>query len=824
MDVGFPLQDWVLIPADGPELFITVNDYDVNDPDLELIRVQYRRSKGDGAWINIKEVPKDSLGPVFEIVVWSTNGLQDGNYEIRAVTECFGAQNAGISHVIKGVIERTPPEMFGNPEPADGVLSADDEISITFTEDIRCDLLIQADFFNNNNVGLYDTQLGDLVDAVVTCSGDKITLVPNVPNQFIENRVLRVEIDTIYDLAMNKFDHEQWEFFVNRNPLRWQAFSLDEVKFLNESKTYAKEIINTGGAALAYNMTDIPIWANVYPTEGFLSPGETQLIYFEFDSTMVQGDFADTIFMDGALGNEPLPIFFRNICRSPEWELDATAFTYSMNLSVELDIQGDISTDKMDIVAAFIDGELRGKAYVEYVPALDRYEAFLTVYSNEFIGRTVEFQIWDADLCLLYGDILESFPFVADELVGTPDSPETLHTSGFILREIPLHSGWNWISFNLALPNSTLDSALATLRHPANDLMKSQTAFANYYESGINAWIGSLTELNNISMFQYRADEPDTISMIGTPIDVANTNIPIASGWNWIGFLPQEPMTVNGALGSLTALNGDVIKSQTAFAQYVAGFGWLGNLDFMQAPKGYLLRMANAGTLTYPDNFKGIDLSEKTGTDGTFISPREVEPTKCEHSMILVGMLSKDGQNVTQEGQSIGVFAGNETRGAAQSMYIEQLDQWLYFLTIYANQSGEPLEFKLYDAFTDVTTDLSEEMLFTIDGQEGTIEEPIPFSMDEVSDATEIGSMGNELFVQPNPFDQHIQVRFRATDIGEAVVTITDARGRIVRQEGLDTVVGWNGLDWGTTDLASGMYFVKVETGGTVMTQKVVAK
>ena len=543
INVGFPLEDWVLVPDDGDFLNITLVDYDTNDPDLETARIQYRRSQGDGAWINIAELPKDSLGAVFEIVEWNTQGLQDGGHDIRAVAECSGAQNPGISRVVKGIIERTPPEIFGTPEPADGVLSPDDEISIQFTEDIRCDLLIQADVFNNNNVGLYNSQTGDLIDANITCSGDKITIVPNVANQFIENQILRVEIDTIFDLVGNRFDHTDWEFFVDRNPLRWQAFHLDEVKYLDESKLYAKEIINTGGSAQAYKITDIPVWANIYPTEGFLSPGETQLIYFEFDSTMVQDDFADTIFMDGPEGNEPLPVIFRNICRSPEWELDASAFTYSMNFSVELNIQGSLSDDKMDIVAAYIDGELRGKSYVEYVAALDRYEAFLTVYSNDFIGGVVEFHIWDADECLLYGEVLESFPFVADELIGTPNSPQTLHTMGSILREIPLHTGWNWISFNLALPDSTLDSSLVSLRYPLNDLMKNQTAFANYYESGLNAWIGSLTELDNISMSQYRADETDTISMVGTPIDVANTNIPITSGWNWIGYLPQEPLT-----------------------------------------------------------------------------------------------------------------------------------------------------------------------------------------------------------------------------------------------------------------------------------------
>ncbi|MEY3367891.1 MAG: hypothetical protein RI973_1046, partial [Bacteroidota bacterium] len=114
IDVGFPLQNWVMTPADGNIQFITLNEFNRYDTDLELIRVQYRRKQGDGAWINITEVLKaDLTSDVFHIVPWNTLGLQDGEYEIRAVTQCTGGQNAGVSTVISGRIERTAPEIFG---------------------------------------------------------------------------------------------------------------------------------------------------------------------------------------------------------------------------------------------------------------------------------------------------------------------------------------------------------------------------------------------------------------------------------------------------------------------------------------------------------------------------------------------------------------------------------------------------------------------------------------------------------------------------------------------------------------------------------------
>ncbi|NBO94194.1 MAG: hypothetical protein EBV06_18070, partial [Planctomycetia bacterium] len=46
IDIGFPLQNWVMTPAAGNIMFITLNQFQRNDADLELIRVQYRRKNG----------------------------------------------------------------------------------------------------------------------------------------------------------------------------------------------------------------------------------------------------------------------------------------------------------------------------------------------------------------------------------------------------------------------------------------------------------------------------------------------------------------------------------------------------------------------------------------------------------------------------------------------------------------------------------------------------------------------------------------------------------------------------------------------------------
>ncbi|MBK9338554.1 MAG: hypothetical protein IPM98_19310 [Lewinellaceae bacterium] len=57
-----------------------------------------------------------------------------------------------------------------------------------------------------------------------------------------------------------------------------------------------------------------------------------------------------------------------------------------MNFSLKLDIEGQLSTDEEDIVAAFIDGELRGLGKVQLLPTFPplgtQYRVFATVWQR----------------------------------------------------------------------------------------------------------------------------------------------------------------------------------------------------------------------------------------------------------------------------------------------------------------------------------------------------------------------------------------------------------------------------------------------------------
>lgn len=879
VEIGYPQEGHTITP--GNEILgISLGDYNEDDPDLHYIAVQYRRIPGDGAWINITPTDTDTLfkadlDPVATIVDWDMTELQDATYQIRAVAFCYDLSlNPGISTFFTVFKETEPPSLFGNPEPADGLLVPGDEISITFNENIKCDQVFDADGIgtniNYNNIALINSETGLLVPFSHVCLDNKIIITPEVQNKFINGKTLRARATAIEDLAGNEMEvpigapgsptenFKEWEFLVDLNPLRWEAGSnIEEVVEVGLGKTITRNIVNRGGSNLDYTIRgpridnpdgsvtygDLPDWATIFPTEGTLEPGEVKAITFMFDESLPQNDYFTKINVVGTDGNKAIDLDLRVICPPPLWLLDPTQFDFSMNFTVELDIEGEMSEDKMDIVGAFVDNELRGMAYVQYEPDLDKYLAFLTVYSNVVSGESLDFQIWDADECLLYGEVLENFNFVLDGIVGSPLVPQVLHTNNQLLRKIPVHPGWNWISFNLNAPDKGINPMLASLEHPQGALMKGQTQFSQYH-TGLAQWLGSLQSLSYKTMYQYKSAEYDTILHVGAKINPDTVHIPIQIGWNWIGYLPQESMHADLALASLSPLNGDVLKGQTTFAQYVAGLGWIGSLNFLSAPNGYLLRMSNPGVLTFPGpNLIGngpVDQLMLTGGDQTAVSGTSpliplaashtpdlqtlwtVDPTLFEHSMNLVAIVGADA-NLLEDGDVVGAFVGSEVRGGNEAIYVEPLQAWLVFLTAYANEGGEEMSFKYYDASAEDIHRLNEAIVFTPDYVQGTVEAPQVLTLEgENPSATAETSIGEWMEVYPNPASDVVYAAFGSLGQEAAVLRITDNMGRLVKLIDIDPASGLNIVKWETDGVANGTYFLTLTSGGSTLTRKVV--
>ncbi len=157
-DDQFPSQ--LLVMARNPENTLWKNSLTSGSGNLEVDwlkkgQVQYRRQgEASTAWRPALDVDGDPLDLIasetdygFSQVHWNTAPLPDGQYQLRLRMECRYIADAplGINEAfssvpvqITGLIDRTPPILFGIPEPADQEYAPGDEISAEFTEELLC--------------------------------------------------------------------------------------------------------------------------------------------------------------------------------------------------------------------------------------------------------------------------------------------------------------------------------------------------------------------------------------------------------------------------------------------------------------------------------------------------------------------------------------------------------------------------------------------------------------------------------------------------------------------------------------------------------------
>jgi len=596
------------------------------------------------------------------------------------------------------------------------------------------------------------------------------------------------------------------------------------------------KIHNRAGFPVPFSIEDVPDWLHVSPDGGTLVANEIRDLQFTVADTMELGWFTEaiTLHADDIPGNpffiggdESLPIGVRNICRPPDWEVDPSLFQLTMTMNLRIRIDSLFSFDPEDQVAIFIGGQLRGSAKPSLVPSTGNYVAFVTVYGNTSdINKPLTYEIFDASACLHYAGTIvgTSVNFAANAVVGAPNSARTITTTnGVLLHDIPLNKGWNWISFNLAFADPAINQALKNIPNPANDLIKNLTQFASN-TNGL--WTGSLTTLNNTSAYLYEANQPNTLKISGNALNPATTPIPVVANWNWIGYIPNYSLPVTTALGSLNPTSGDIIKGQTTFAQYLnPAAGWVGSLKTMKPREGYLLKLTNGGSITYPPQPFTSDQPTGSRSEEAVLTYWNVDATQFEHNMTLTGYFEYNGINATTGDMELGVFAGGEIRGVGEAIYVEALNAHLFFMTCFANTSGEQLQFKLYDWTTGEIQTLDEKMFFIPNHNEGSITSPVPFHIQTTAVSDAFGEFS--FHIQPNPFREETACRIELPEAQEVRLIVSDMDGKTLYisqmqcNQGVNTFI-WKGCDTNGNPLSNGVYLVRMETEQAVLTKKVV--
>lgn len=146
---------------------VVLGGFDVNYSDFDHIEIQYKPASGsDDDYVTLASFYNDSAlykkavedGKTARMIQssdggkimynWFMDDLFDQQYDLRAVSVCNIANELiyNYSQPKRGLKDMYRPRLFGSPQPADGILSVEDEIRLNFNEPIAGGYITKNNF------------------------------------------------------------------------------------------------------------------------------------------------------------------------------------------------------------------------------------------------------------------------------------------------------------------------------------------------------------------------------------------------------------------------------------------------------------------------------------------------------------------------------------------------------------------------------------------------------------------------------------------------------------------------------------------------------
>jgi hypothetical protein len=292
-------------------------------------------------------------------------------------------------------------------------------------------------------------------------------------------------------------------------------------------------------------------------------------------------------------------------------------------------------------------------------------------------------------------------------------------------------------------------------------------------------------------------------------------------------------LSLNTALASLPSLNGDLIKSQFAFAVYQAPIGWLGNLSFLSPKLGYLIKAGSAGNLIYPPQaFTKWKPENEITPPQHFPQGWAVNPSDYQYSMQIIGEAQPQGISSVDSLDLMGAFVNNECRGVVKPIYVgTPYDKYYYFLLVYSNAiSGEQMHFRFFDSSEQAVHLASQVLSFKQDSLVGSVATPYVWNIS----ATGVGNeqmLPKEFSLSqnyPNPFNPATIIRYALPKESYVEIIVYDLLGQKVKtlvaenQSSGYRSIAWDGTDNSGGKVSSGMYLYRMVAGSFVQAKKLV--
>nr|HPO64261.1 hypothetical protein [Candidatus Kapabacteria bacterium] len=372
-------------------------------------------------------------------------------------------------------------------------------------------------------------------------------------------------------------------------------------------------------------------------------------------------------------------------------------------------------------------------------------------------------------------------------------------------QNIPLGSGWNMISSYIEPIDPLVENIFAPVVSYIN-IMKN--GIGQIYVPAYN--INQIVNWNPNSGYLINMTTQTSVEMNGYKIVPESHPVPLASGWNLIPYLRDNPMSAPFALAGLgTNL---VIAKNNEGGVYVPAWG-INTIGYMNAGYGYYIYVTATDNLIYPANSAG----KATAGENLTPLPKHLIPSMNKTGNSATLLISIDAENGTE----VGIY--NTNAELIGSGYVQDgvvaANIWgdnSYTDNIDGAVVGEVLTAKLYNPTTNSYNSL---LLSSIVELNNNLElDAISYSENAVYSAK--GStiadevIGFSINNTPNPVSNSTTFEFSLPNDGNAEILIYNIRGDEVGRIRLDGYsAGLHSVVFNTDNLSNGSYNVVLRSG-----------
>ena len=155
VEFEYPGNGWVINANDNDKMLVKVSGYNLQHIGFNDFHFQYTPT-GTSNWTTAHIFTNDTAksgddnttyieGATTMQFSWDMSSLPDRGYDIRLVSHCENG-TINYSDVLSGILDGKRPQVFGTPQPADGILDVDDDIMVQFNEPVEGGLLTMNNF------------------------------------------------------------------------------------------------------------------------------------------------------------------------------------------------------------------------------------------------------------------------------------------------------------------------------------------------------------------------------------------------------------------------------------------------------------------------------------------------------------------------------------------------------------------------------------------------------------------------------------------------------------------------------------------------------